>query len=206
MLREYRNSIKRLGATFFALLTVSGLIQAQYVTFKTITGNGIEVSMPNPSSLDFGQLIKGSENKSTILMTDDAAVCLEVNAPRDYDVSVWVDMPSALLCESDNQFAIPADLRFAYNNRAGQIAGCSSATKQGAIQLPLGFTTVTFPVSYRAAGLPIPPPTPEHQGYTVPMEKFYLIIYGSAGHAPVDVPAGIYSSEIIINIELNTNE
>lgn len=206
MLREYRYSIKRLAAAVFTLLIFSGLTQAQYVTFKTITGSGIQAAMPNPASLDFGQLIKGSEAKSTILMADDAAVCLEVSAPRDYDVTVWVDMPSTLICESDNQFTLPADLRFAYNNRAGQIAGCSSATKQGAIQLPLGFTTVTFPVSFRAAGLPVPPPTPEHEGYTVPMETFYLIIYGSAGPAPVDVPAGIYSSEIIIHIELNTNE
>lgn len=206
MLREYRYHLKHLGITSLILLSFSGLLQAQYVTFKTITGSGIQAAMPSPASLDFGQLIKGSENKSMIMMNDDAAVCIEVSAPRDYEITAWFELPATLICESDNQFTIPADLRFAYNNRAGQLAGCSSATKLGAIQVPLGFTTVTFPVSFRSAGLPLPPPTPEHQGYTVPMETFYLIIYGAVGPASVDIPAGNYTSEIIIHLELNTNE
>lgn len=186
----------------FLLAINNESMQAQQVNFNVFGGNGISIGTPQPASLNFGQLIKGSEVISQVLLSDQNAVCFEVEAPMEYDVSVYFDAGSTLISLDDTESSLPANFRFAYNNRINYSGACEAA-KSGAIQLPLGFNSAVFPVKYRASGPPTTPPGLQYQGSSLPKSRFYLYVYGSAGPAGVELPAGTYETEISIHIELN---
>jgi hypothetical protein len=90
----------------------------------------------------------------------------------------------------------------AYNNQSplDPVSG-----KLQALEMPIGFNSITFPVSRNSSGLPSAPPSPEFGGYTRPKTKAYIYLYGSIG--PVgSVPTGRYEAEININVSFTTND
>ncbi len=189
------------------LLVLSQTVFAQIVNFQTQAGDGIAISIPVPETLDFGLFYKGDETINTITMMDENAVCIEVEAPLEYDVTVWLEFPENLVSESDPLSTVPAGFHFAYNNRVFPSKTCSNAfVKSMAIEVPDGFNSATFPVTFRSSGQPLPPPTPEHDGYTVPTDKFYILIYGEAGPAGTSIASGLYNGEIQVNVQFTTND
>jgi hypothetical protein len=181
--------------------------QSQIVNFHAIAGDGIQIQLPQPETLSFGTFLKGAETVTTITLMDEGAVCFEVTAPSQYDVTVWMDFPANLVSESDPLSTLPASFSFAYNNKAFPAKSCGNAlTKSMAIEVPDGFSSATFPVSFRSSGQPLPPPTPDHVGYTGPTDSFFILIYGQAGPAANDIVSGLYTGDIVLNIQFSTTE
>lgn len=177
---------------------------SQVISFKTLVGNSIQILNTPLETLDFGSFIKGSEVINMVTMSDEP-VCIEVQAPTEYDVTVWFDFPPNLTIDPEDESTLPATFRFAYNNRALPSSTCSEA-KLGVIEVPDGFNSATFPVRFRSSGQPLPPPTPEHDGYSVPTSKFYLFVYGQAGPAATDISSGEYTGVVQVNIQFTSND
>jgi hypothetical protein len=190
------------------LLLGSENANAQRISFSTWTGSD-DITLRSPQGalpgLNFNQkkaaIVAGSE-AIRIDLTDFQAVIYEIEAPEHFDLTVEVDAPPMLTLEDDPTESIPFQLRIAYNNMrpTDELTG-----KQSAIELPLGFNSVTFPVNRRVSGAPGPPPTPEHGGYTRPKARAYLYLYGVLG--PVgSVPPGVYEGNITINVSFTNYE
>src|SRR5690606_6810038 len=176
---------------FYSLLSLSlwflvalPAVHAQRISFSTWTGSE-DISLRSPQGvmpgLDFNQkkpaIVAGSE-AITISITDYQAVIYEIEAPEDFDLIVEVDAPPVLTLEGNTEETIPFQLRIAYNNMSPVD---EQTGKLHAVELPLGFTSVTFPVNRRTSGAPGPPPTPEHEGYTRPRARAYIYLYGTLG-------------------------
>lgn len=187
---------------------------AQRISFRSFAANGITITGGFfPDVLEFEYLVINSATVRTIQINgvnDSRVVALAVDMPEGYDLSVWVSANNSLELSGSAESptpTIPFQLRFAYSNPGYATTHTDiAAAKSAATEVPLGFTSATFPVSKRSAGLPPgPPPTPEHEGYTVPMARAFLFFYGTAGPANegINVMAGMYETEIQINIEFS---
>jgi len=181
---------------------------AQRISFSTWTGSD-DITLRSPQGampgLNFNQkkaaIVAGSE-AVRIDLSDYQAIIYEIEAPEHFDLTVEVSSPNMLTLESDPSKTIPFQLRISYNN---MLAPDEQTGKLSAVELPLGFNSITFPVNRRISGAPGPPPTPQHGGYTRPKAKAYLYLYGVLG--PVGaVPPGAYEGNVTINVSFANYE
>jgi hypothetical protein len=75
----------------------------------------------------------------------------------------------------------------------------------GAVPVTLGFNSVTFPISRRAAGGAPLPPSPEFGGIERPKSSAFVFIYGTLGQVPQGSPAGNYSADVILSVYVTPN-
>lgn len=209
MNRSYRHTtLIRLMAISLLLLVKMQSVCAQRISFSTWTGSD-EISLRSPqgvmSGLDFNQkkaAIVANSEAITIAITDNQAVIFEIEAPEHFDLTLEVDVPTVLTLHENPAETIPIQLRIAYNNMnpVDEQTG-----KLNAVELPLGFNSISFPVNRRLSGAPGPPPTPEHGGYTRPKGKVFIYLYGTLG--PIGaVPPGTYEGNITINVSFTSYE
>jgi hypothetical protein len=179
---------------------------AQRISFNTWTGSD-DITILSPQgampTLDFNQkkraMTPGSE-AVTINLVDNQAVIYEIEAPEGFDLTVDISSPSGFVLTGNPSESIPFVLKVAYNNTVplDEISG-----KLGAVELPAGFYSITFPVSRRSSGPPSAPPSPEDGAFTRPKAKAYLYLYGVLGPVGM-VPAGRYEGEININVSFTS--
>ncbi len=179
---------------------------AQQVGFGLYTNSDLTLTVLAPDELDFGDRISG-EGTVPILLSDDAAVPIEIEGVAYLDVTVTLTAPDGnyLLLQGDAANLTEANkrmdvnIRMAYYNR-GQEGITEEAAKAEAIEV-VG-NTVTFQIRRRPGGPPGPPPVPPHAGYTPPVAKAYLYIYGDLTVGNVN--AGPYSGLINVHVEYST--
>lgn len=184
----------------------STMAMAQQVGFGLYTNSDLTLTKLVPDELDFGDRISG-EGSVQILLSDDAAVPIEIEGVAYLDVTVTITPPDgdylvlmgdpANLDEQDKRMLV--NIRMAYYNR-GQEGITEIAAKAEAIEV-VG-NTVTFQIRRRPGGPPGPPPVPPHAGYTPPTAKAYLFIYGDLTVGNVN--AGPYSGLIDVHVEYST--
>ena len=183
---------------------------AQRINFSTWTGSDeitINPVLANPN-LNFNlkkSAISANSPAVTINLLDNQSVGFQIQAPDGYDLTVEVDAPTFLGLDGVGtapEEQVPFRLAIAYNNQA---AVDEFAAKATAVELPLGFYNVTFPVNRRTAGVPGPPPTPSSGSFVRPKSTAWLFLYGELG--PVGpVNAGNYFADITINVYFTSND
>lgn len=188
----------------------SGESHAQRINFSTWTGSddiSITPVMTSPT-LNFNLKqanISANSPAVTINLIDAQAVAFEIEAPVGFDLTVEVDAPTYLSLDgvgTELEEQIPFRIGIAYNNLE---AATDMAAKAAAIQLPIGFYNITFPVNRRTGGTPGPPPTPISGGDTRLKTRAYLFITGELG--PIGpVNAGQYLGDITINVYFTSND
>lgn len=199
----YRN--KQLQKILLVLLCfIAQASIAQRISFSTYTGSDditLNSVMAAPElNFNLKQPIITSGTSVAINLSDNQAVAFRIEAPENFDLTVEVDAPMFLTFSDDPAQIIPFQVKLAYNN---MLPGNELAGKAGAVELPAGFTNVTFPVNRRMAGAPGPPPTPLTGTEVRNKSTAYLYIYGSMG--PVGtVPAGDYSAQITVNVSFTS--
>ena len=202
------------GSKYFLLLFLLftwELIQpvhvlGQRINFSTWTGSediSITSVMAMPE-LNFNQkqniIIQG--NTVNIDLVDNQAVAFIIEAPENFDVSLEIVAPTYLSLAEDPSKTIPFSIKLAYNN---QQPLNEQIGKLNAIELPLGFTSLTFPINRKLTGPPGPPPTPISGTDTRNKVSAYVYVYGSLG--PVGaVPAGRYSGDISLTVNITSYE
>jgi hypothetical protein len=128
-------------------------------------------------------------------LTDNETQYIKIVGDATRDITVTVSAPMYLTTGASSQ--IPFTCNFAYSNLGSKDA---VTAKTSAVEVPAGFTAITLPMLRRTAGVPAPPPTPAHGGYTAPSATAYIFLYGKLG--PVgNVNAGTYTG--IINVSVN---
>jgi hypothetical protein len=207
-MHPYRLKGKFLTVIAVMMLQTHGWCLAQRITFSTWTGSD-EINITSPQgalpALDFSQkkrVILPNSEAVSIELNDNLAVIFELEAPEGYDLTVEMSAPPVFTLIDDPTETIPFQVRMAYNNQSplDPVSG-----KLQALEMPIGFNSITFPVSRNSSGLPSAPPSPEFGGYTRPKTKAYIYLYGSIG--PVgSVPTGRYEAEININVSFTTND
>ena len=179
-------------------LILNGNVMAQRVSFGLNATDDIVLTPLNLGELNFNDkqtvIIPGST--VTINLTDEACGILSIEARTDLELTVTIDAPATLDLDVTN--TIPLAVKFAYSNTG---APTDAIAKQGAIEVPAGFTSITFPVLRRASGLPPPPPTPDHVGVSYSTGRAYLFIYGTLGQVSANAAAGYYSGNIHVRAE-----
>jgi hypothetical protein len=198
------------GIVILAGLLSYGNTYAQRINFSTWTGSDditITPVMASPS-LNFNQKqtnISSNSPAIAINLNDNQAVAFRIEAPEGFDLTVEVDAPTVLSLDgtgTEPEEQIPFRIGIAYSNL---LAGDEMTAKNGAVQLPLGFYNVTFPVNRRTAGAPGPPPTPESGSYVRPKATAWLFLFGELG--PIGpVNAGDYLGDITINVFFTSND
>jgi spore coat protein U-like protein len=174
---------------------------AQQINFGAYTTSQ-GISLLASGNLDFNAkqpvIASGSGSTVTIALTDNETQYIQIIGDATRDITVTVSAPQYLTIGGGgpgNQ--IPFTCQFAYSNLGSSDVASAKAV---AIQVPTGFTAITFPMLRRLAGTPAPPPTPAHGGYTAPSATAYLFLYGSLG--PVgNVTPGSYSGTINVTVQ-----
>jgi hypothetical protein len=173
---------------------------AQKINFGAYTGSQT-IQLSTNGSLTFTDLgkiiLSNSHSTCTIAWTDNLPyIAIYGDATRD--ITITVTAPQYLNIDAGGAGKqIPFTCNFAYSNLGSADA---AAAKLNAVQIPTGFTAITLPMLKRTSGVPAPPPTPQHGGYTAPTTTAYLFFYGRLG--PVDnVNAGYYNG--IVNVSVN---
>lgn len=198
------------GLLLLLFLMFSGMeiAWAQRINFNTWTGSE-DIVLTSPQGampgLNFNQKqasISALGEGVVIDINDQQTVVYEIEAPEGFDLVVEVDALNVLTLLGNTEETIPFQLRIAYNNQG---APDHLSGKGSAIELPLGFNSISFPVSRRMSGAPGPPPTPEHGGYTRPKAKAYLYLYATLGPIGSVLP-GEYEGNIIINVSFSNYE
>ncbi len=204
-MRNFNNNIFLSFLT--ALVVVLSLpAAAQQVGFGLYTNSELTLTVLAPDELDFGDRISG-EGEVSILLSDNEAVPIEIEGVAYLDVTVTFTLPDGefLLLEGDPENyndpnkRLPVNIQMAYYNR-GQEGITEEAAKAEAIKV-VG-NTITFQIRRRPGGPPGPPPVPPHAGYTPPVAKAYLYIYGDLTVGNVN--AGPYSGLINVHVEYST--
>ncbi len=188
------------------LLAAFEPLSAQRVGFGLYTDSELTLTPLVPDVLDFGPRISGEGNVQ-ISLSDDAVVPIEIEGVAYLDVTVTLTPPDGnklvLMGDPDNlsepDKRMPVNIRMAYYNR-GQEGITEIAAKAEAIEV-VG-NTVTFQIRRRPGGPPGPPPVPPHAGYSPPIAKAFLFIYGDITVGNVN--AGPYSGLIDVHIEYST--
>lgn len=175
---------------------------AQRINFGAYTTSQ-GISLITSGNLDFNAkqpvIASGSNSTVTIALTDGETQYIAITGDATRDVTVTVSAPQYLITGGGGGSTkeIPFTCRFAYSNLGSIDATSANGV---AIQVPSGFTAITFPLIRRAAGVPAPPPTPAHGAYTPPTATAYLFLYGSLG--PVgSVSPGNYSGTVNVNVQ-----
>ncbi len=181
----------------------------QHISFRPLTGNNsIMVNPGFPSDLVFERFYIDSEHTNTIDLDSQNAAWFKVEAPAHYDVTVYVDWetpPGVMQHLFDFEATIPFKLRFAYANQ-GETNIVEAKTN--AVVIPEGYFSASFPVNRRLNGLPLPPPTPEFDGFNTPKETIWLFFFGEVGPISLGnkVATGSYIANLNINISFTSYE
>jgi len=192
------------------LLLVPVLTNAQRINFKPfVQGEGMTLTVTNnPAGLNFNAkqsiIVIGDPNPVQINLTDNQAVVFEIEAPLDFDITLQFTWnPRLSLGGLDTGITVPFTLRYAYNN-TGELTDLER--RLSAVEVPEMYHTLTLPIRRRrAGGPPLPPPTPEHDGYVRPKAKAYFYIYGTLSGAPSNASSGNYSGSIEVNVNYADN-
>lgn len=190
-----------IGLLLLSNLVISEAI-AQRINFSTWTGSE-DVSIRSIgsviSSLRFNekqQVLLANTPAIAIAKNDPQVAIFEIEAPSEFDITVELQAPNFLAKEGDPENGtIPFALQMSYSNQGlpNEIAALGSS-----MDVPLGFTSVTFPVHAGRRGVPLPP-NPELYGNARPKSTVYLFVYGTLG--PIgQVSAGNYIGEVLINV------
>jgi hypothetical protein len=182
-------------------LLLTATAAAQRISFGLTATDDIVLTPLNLGELNFNdkQTVILAGQTVSINLSDAAAAVLSIEGRADLDVTVTIDADPKLMLNSDN--GIPLTLGFAYSNLGNSQA---EGAKTQAVQVPVGFTSVTFPILRRASGAPAPPPTPDHDGYVAPKGTAFLFVYGTLGPVPAAAAAGLYTGNINIRVEYST--
>lgn len=182
------------------LVTGATELSAQRINFSVSSSAGIIIDQISQLNFNNKQsmIISNSNSSVAISMTDQQAVAVGITAEADKDIMVTITSPAEVILDAGGTSkSIPFQLRYAYSNVN---VSDGLAAKSSAIEVPAGFTFVTLPMNRRTSGVPLPPPTPMHTGYTVPTAKAYLYLYGVLG--PVgSVNSGSYTGTISISVD-----
>ena len=183
-------------------LLLSAGTNAQRISFGLYAQNGIVLTPQNPDELNFNdkQAIILAGQTIAIKLTDPQAAVIAIEAQADLDITVTLDADPFLYLNG-NSTGIPLKVNMAYSNLG---ATATDDAKTRSIIVPEGFPSVTFPVVRRTSGVPAPPPTPDHVGYTAPRKTAYLFVYGTLGAVPNNAAAGLYTGNINIRVEYST--
>lgn len=184
------------------LFVICAPLEAQRISFSTWTGSD-DISIMSPQgafpALDFNlkqTIMLPNSDAVNIDLNDTQAIIFEIEAPDGFDLTVELDAPSQLVLLDNPSETIPFQLRLAYNNQnpMDELSG-----KLNAVELPLGFNSVNFPISRRNSGMPAAPPSPEFGGQVRSKSRAYIYLYGGLG--PIgNIPAGRYEGEVNINV------
>lgn len=190
--------------TIFLYFSLSFQVKSQSINFGTFTSHGIMINEEAVNELDFNAkqtiIISGSNDIVNIGLQDQEVAVFSIEANAELDINLLFEAPSKLELNPTN--SIPCNLRFAYSNLGAQDVETARAS---AIEVPVGFNTITIPVLRRTINAPGPPPTPEYTGYVAPTGKVYIFVYGSLG--PVgNVNVGLYEGLINVTVDYSTYE
>lgn len=168
---------------------------AQRINFGAYAGSlGITLYVSGPLRFNDKQPVIVSGSTVTITLNDTECQWIEITGDATRDITITISADANLTGTGDT---IPFTCQFAYSNLGSATVGTAKAV---AVQIPSGFTSITLPMQRRMAGVPAPPPTPPHSGYTPPSAKVYLFLYGTLG--PVgNVAAGTYSGTIHVDVQ-----
>ena len=199
-----KNILKRWGNLILLSVFVVHLGSAQKINFGAYTTSQ-GISLVTSGNLNFNdkQPSIGSNSNSTVIiaLSDNVYQYVKIvaDATRDITITVTASMYMTIGAGGAGK-QVPFACNFAYSNLG--IADAATA-KLSAVEIPAGFTAITLPMLRRTAGVPAPPPTPAHGGYTAPSATAYLFLYGKLG--PVgNVNAGSYTGTINVFINYTT--
>jgi spore coat protein U-like protein len=178
---------------------------AQKINFGAYTtSQGISL-VTSGTALNFNDkqpiIVSNYNTTVTIALTDNETQYIQIVADATRDITITISAPLYMITGGGGTgYQVPFTCSFAYSN----LGSADAATaKNSAIQIPAGFTAIPLPVLKRAAGVPAPPPTPAHGGYSPPQATAYLFLYGTLG--PVgNVSAGSYTGTINVTINYTT--
>jgi hypothetical protein len=202
-----RNYIKHITLVLGLLPMIA---VGQRINFKPfVQGEGITLTVTdNPMGLNFNQkqsiIVVGDPSPVVINLFDAPVVVFEVEAPIEFDLTLeFVWSKNLSLGGLDTGVMVPFTLHYAYNN-TGEFTDMER--RASAVEVPAMYHTLTLPVRRkRAGGPPMPPPTPDHEGYVRPKSKAYFYIYGTLGGVPSNARAGTYSGTIEVNVSYADN-
>jgi hypothetical protein len=198
------NILKRLGMLILLSSSMIHLGSAQKIKFGLYTGSvGITLTPNgNLTFMDLGRIILSNSNSTCNILWTDNIPYIAINGDATRDITITITAPQYLTIGGGGAGKqIPFTCSFAYSNLG---AGDAITAKTNAVQVPAGFTSITLPMLKRTTGVPAPPPTPAHGGYTAPSTTAYLFLYGRLG--PVgNVNAGYYNGVINIDVNYTTN-
>ena len=193
--------LKRWGMLLLLSAFVFHQGAAQKINFGTYTTSQ-GISLVTSGNLNFNDkqpmIVSNSNTIVTITLTDNETQYITIVGDATRDITVTVSAPMYLTTGASSQ--IPFTCNFAYSNLGSSDA---ATAKTSAVEVPAGFTAITLPMLRRTAGVPAPPPTPAHGGYTAPQATAYLFLYGKLG--PVgNVNAGTYTGTINVSVNYTT--
>jgi hypothetical protein len=196
--------LKRWGIVALLSVFLICIGVAQKINFGAYTtSQGISLSVASvPGYLDFNAkqpiLVSGYSQTVTVSLSDNETQYIKIVADATRDITVTVSAPMYLTTGSSSQ--IPFSCNLAYSNLGSDVAATAKAS---AIEVPAGFTAITLPMLRRTSGVPAPPPTPAHGGYTAPSATAYLFLYGKLG--PIgNVNSGTYTGTINVSVNYST--
>jgi hypothetical protein len=191
------------------LLLCNLLAEGQRINFSThVQDESIILTIVNnPLGLNFNDqqriIVVGDPTPVVIGINDNPTIVIEVDAPIEYDLTAQFNWSPGLYLGIDTGTTVPFNLNFAYNN-TGESNDLDR--RLSAVEVPSAFRTVTLPVRRRVGGgPPLPPPTPDHQGFVRQRGKAYFYIYGSLGPIPNNIRSGTYTGDIELYINYNEN-
>jgi hypothetical protein len=167
---------------------------AQKINFGAYTtSQGLTLTVNG--GLNFGNIITNGPAVTIGLYDNCGYVQIVGDATRDITI---VFQTTTNLSYGANQ--IPFTCQFAYSNTG---ATDVNTAKANATVLPSGYTAITLPMLQRSGGVPAPPPTPAHGGYTAPSATAFLFLYGTLG--PISsVPSGTYTGMVNVYVDYTT--
>jgi hypothetical protein len=195
------HNVSRLGWLLVLVSMTAYPLTAQRINFGAYTTSQV-ITLSTSGNLNFNdkQSVIASNSNSTITITlsDNEIQYIAITGDATRDITVTVSSPMDLTIGAGGAgHQIPFTCQFAYSNLGSATV---TAAKSVAVQVPSGYTAITFPILRRASGVPAPPPTPAHGGYTAPSATAYLFVYGSLG--PVgNVSPGIYTGTVNVSVQ-----
>ena len=199
--------MRRLEKTiYWALFVVLAMFSTKHLPAQPVPfglyadGESLDIQFAGSVEvLDFGSITNTGETITVrISLTEEdvgEVVPLVITGIRYLDVTV--DFPPTIQLvqqgiEDGDEMTLSVGL--AYSNRGLDL----SEARQSPTEVPLGMSSITFPIQRRTGGPPGPPPTPPHAGYTPPMGTAYIFVYGDLEVG--DVSAGLYTGQIDIHV------
>jgi hypothetical protein len=204
MMISLTHILKRSGMLILLSVFAIHFVAAQKINFGAYTtSQGISLTVSANLNFNDKQPVIASNSNSTvtIALADNETQYIKIiaDATRDITITVTADQRLFIGAGGPNN-EIPFTCSFAYSNLG---SSTDAAAKTVAVPVPGGFTAITLPMLRRTAGVPAPPPTPAHGGYTAPQATVYLFLYGTLG--PVgNVNAGYYTGTINVSVNYTT--